>query len=170
MADPIAADRIEITVLVDNVTDSLSSTPSFVTREWVRLQRQGMKRTMGGALCCANHGLSLVVRAEVGGKSRTVLFDGGPVDYAVERNGTRLGVDFAAIDGDQFFSATGPDVCGSVCPGDLNSDNVVDSSDMGGLLGAFGPCPLGTPGDFNDDEVIDSADLGSMLGVFGDCP
>ncbi|MFM7423125.1 MAG: MBL fold metallo-hydrolase [Alphaproteobacteria bacterium] len=98
MADPIAADRIEITVLVDNVTDSLSSTPSFVTREWDRLRRQGMKRTMGGALCCANHGLALVVRAEIGGKSRTVLFDGGPVDYAVERNGTRLGVDFAAIE------------------------------------------------------------------------
>jgi 7,8-dihydropterin-6-yl-methyl-4-(beta-D-ribofuranosyl)aminobenzene 5'-phosphate synthase len=98
MAEPIAVDRIEITVLVDNVTDSLSTTPSFVTREWVRLQRQGMKRTMGGALCCANHGLSLVVRAEVAGKSRTVLFDGGPVDYAVERNGTRLGVDFAAIE------------------------------------------------------------------------
>ena len=50
MADPITADRIEITVLVDNVTDSLSSTPSFVTREWDRLRRQGMKRTMGGAL------------------------------------------------------------------------------------------------------------------------
>ncbi len=27
-------DRIDIQVLVDNVTDSLSSTPSFVTREW----------------------------------------------------------------------------------------------------------------------------------------
>ena len=54
MAEPIAADRIEITVLVDNVTDSLSSTPSFVTREWIRLQRQGMKRVAGGALCCAS--------------------------------------------------------------------------------------------------------------------
>jgi 7,8-dihydropterin-6-yl-methyl-4-(beta-D-ribofuranosyl)aminobenzene 5'-phosphate synthase len=54
MAEPIAVDRIQITVLVDNVTDSLSSTPSFVTREWIRLQRQGMKRTMGGALCCAS--------------------------------------------------------------------------------------------------------------------
>ena len=73
MAEPIAVDRIEITVLVDNVTDSLSTTPSFVTREWIRLQRQGMKRTMGGALCCANHGLSLVVRADIAGKSRTVL-------------------------------------------------------------------------------------------------
>ena len=84
--------------------------------------------------------------------------------------GALRGVDFAAIDGDQFFSATGPDVCGSVCLGDLNDDKVVDSSDMGGLLGAFGPCAPGTPGDFNEDLVIDSADLGSMLGVFGACP
>ena len=26
-----------------------------------------------------------------------MLFDGGPVDYAVERNGVRLGIDFASI-------------------------------------------------------------------------
>ena len=91
-------DRIEITVLVDNVTDTLSSTPSFVTREWVRLQRMGMKRSSGGAICCANHGLSLVIAVEADGERRTILFDGGPVDYAVERNGPRLGVDFGAIE------------------------------------------------------------------------
>jgi 7,8-dihydropterin-6-yl-methyl-4-(beta-D-ribofuranosyl)aminobenzene 5'-phosphate synthase len=98
MLAPPAVDRIEITTLVDNVTDSLSSTPSFVTREWVRLQRQGMKRIAGGALCCANHGLSLVITVQAGGERRSVLFDGGPVDYAVERNGARLGVDFGAIE------------------------------------------------------------------------
>jgi 7,8-dihydropterin-6-yl-methyl-4-(beta-D-ribofuranosyl)aminobenzene 5'-phosphate synthase len=91
-------DRIEITTLVDNVTDSLSSTPSFVTREWVRLQQKGMKRVAGGSLCCANHGLSLVITVEAAGERRSVLFDGGPVDYAVERNGVRLGVDFGAIE------------------------------------------------------------------------
>ena len=32
------------------------------------------------------------------GGNRSILFDGGPVDYAVERNGPRLGVDFAAIE------------------------------------------------------------------------
>ncbi len=98
MQVPRPVDRIEITVLVDNVTDSLSSTPPFVTREWIRLQRAGMKRTSGGSLCCANHGLSLVVAVESDGERRTILFDGGPVDYAVERNGTRLGVDFGAIE------------------------------------------------------------------------
>lgn len=92
------ADRLEIQVLVDNVTDSLSSTPVFVTREWSLLQKRGMKRTTGAALCCANHGLSLVITAHGPNGSRTMLFDGGPVDYAVERNGTRLGVDFGRIE------------------------------------------------------------------------
>jgi len=37
------AKRLEIQVLVANVTDSLSSTPSFVTREWGRLGQFGMR-------------------------------------------------------------------------------------------------------------------------------
>jgi len=98
MQAPPPVDRLEITVLVDNVTDSLSSTPPFVTREWVRLQQKGMRRTSGGALCCANHGLALVLSMTAAGETRSVLFDGGPVDYAVERNGARLGVDFGAIE------------------------------------------------------------------------
>ena len=98
MQAPPPVDRLEITVLVDNVTDSLSSTPSFVTREWIRLQQKGMKRTSGGSLCCANHGLSLVLTVTAGGETRSVLFDGGPVDYAVERNGARLGVAFGDIE------------------------------------------------------------------------
>ena len=91
-------DRLEVQVLVDNVTDSLSSTPPFVTREWPALVRQGMRRVAGASLCCANHGLSLVLRATAGGHERVVLFDAGPVDYAVEHNGTRLGIDFGAIE------------------------------------------------------------------------
>jgi len=90
-------DRLEIQVLVDNVTDSLSSTPAFVTREWVQLQRQGMRVQAGGSLCCANHGMSLVITAHGPTGTRNLLFDGGPVDYAVERNGVRLGIDFGAI-------------------------------------------------------------------------
>jgi hypothetical protein len=38
MLAPRPVDRIEIAILADNVTGTLSSTPSFVTREWVRLQ------------------------------------------------------------------------------------------------------------------------------------
>ena len=98
MTDLQPIDRLDIQVLVDNVTDSLSSTPPFVTREWAALQRRGMRIQAGGALCCANHGLSLVITAHGPGGARTLLFDGGPVDYAVEHNGVRLGVDFGAIE------------------------------------------------------------------------
>jgi len=93
-----AASRIEIQVIVDNVLDMLSSTPSFVTREQVQLRRRGLKRTTGGALCCASHGLSLLVTAHGPDGPRSVLFDGGPVDMSMERNATRLGVDFAAVE------------------------------------------------------------------------
>jgi 7,8-dihydropterin-6-yl-methyl-4-(beta-D-ribofuranosyl)aminobenzene 5'-phosphate synthase len=92
------ADRLEVQVLVDNVTDSLSSTPPFVTREWPALVRKGMRRVSGAGLCCANHGLSLVIRAVAGDREHVVLFDAGPVDYAVEHNGMRLGIDFGAIE------------------------------------------------------------------------
>jgi len=91
-------DRIEILVVIDNVTDSLSSVPGFVTREWTVLRQKGMKLTAGASLCCANHGFSLLITAHRGASRHTMLFDGGPVDYAVERNGTRLGVDFAVVD------------------------------------------------------------------------
>ena len=99
------ADRLEIQVLVDNVTDTLSSAPSFVTREWGRLQQSGMRFVTGASLCCANHGLSLVITAHGRDSSRTMLFDGGPVDYAVERNGTRLGIDFGAVEADLLSEA-----------------------------------------------------------------
>jgi len=98
MATLIECDRLEVQVLVDNVTDTLSSTPPFVTREWPALMRHGMRRVSGGALCCANHGLSLVIRASASQHEHAVLFDAGPVDYAVEHNGTRLGIDFGAIE------------------------------------------------------------------------
>jgi 7,8-dihydropterin-6-yl-methyl-4-(beta-D-ribofuranosyl)aminobenzene 5'-phosphate synthase len=91
-------EALDIQVLVDNVTDSLSSVPGFVTREWGQLNRQGMRLVTGASLCCANHGLSLVITARGPDSAHTMLFDGGPVDYAVERNGQRLGIDFGAIE------------------------------------------------------------------------
>jgi len=91
-------DRLEIQVLVDNVTDSLSRAPSFVTREWNMLRRNGLKRSSGPALCCANHGLALVLTLHRGGATHRFLFDGGPDPYAIERNGPKLGVAFGAIE------------------------------------------------------------------------
>jgi 7,8-dihydropterin-6-yl-methyl-4-(beta-D-ribofuranosyl)aminobenzene 5'-phosphate synthase len=96
MLEPV--DRLEFQVLIDNVTDSLSSSPSFVTLEWPALMRAGMRQLSGQCQCCANHGLSLAVTATRGTDTRTVLFDAGPVEFAVEYNGSRLGIDFGKID------------------------------------------------------------------------
>jgi 7,8-dihydropterin-6-yl-methyl-4-(beta-D-ribofuranosyl)aminobenzene 5'-phosphate synthase len=92
------AERLEILVIVDNVLDMLSSTPRFVQRETQVLRRFGMTRTAGECLCCASHGLSLLITAHGPGGARTMLFDGGPVDMSMARNAPRLGVNFAAID------------------------------------------------------------------------
>ncbi|MGP1345727.1 MAG: trypsin-like serine peptidase [Phycisphaerales bacterium] len=50
------------------------------------------------------------------------------------------------------------------CDGDLNEDNIVDSDDLGVLLGAFGSSGAG---DLDGDGDTDSDDLGILLGVFG---
>ena len=92
------AERLEILVIVDNVLDMLSSTPRFVQRETQVLRRFGMTRTAGECLCCASHGLSLLITAHGPVGARTMLFDGGPVDMSMARNAPRLGVNFAAID------------------------------------------------------------------------
>ena len=91
-------DRLEFQILIDNVTDSLSSAPPNVTLEWPALMRAGMRQLSGKCQCCANHGLSLVIKAFRGAQSHTVLFDAGPVEFVVEYNGTRLGVDFGSIE------------------------------------------------------------------------
>lgn len=90
-------DHLHVRVLVDNVTDSLSSNPAFVQTEWAGLHQAGMVELDGERVCCANHGLSLVIAGDVDGRRHTVLFDAGPDGYAVQRNGFRLGIDFGAI-------------------------------------------------------------------------
>src|SRR5947209_6273173 len=91
-------DRLEFQVLIDNVTDSLSTSPPNVTLEWPALMRAGMRQLSGKCQCCANHGLALVITAFRGADKHAILFDAGPVDFAVEYNGTRLGTDFGEID------------------------------------------------------------------------
>jgi 7,8-dihydropterin-6-yl-methyl-4-(beta-D-ribofuranosyl)aminobenzene 5'-phosphate synthase len=91
-------ERLEFQILIDNVTDSLSTGPPNVTLEWPALMRAGMRQLSGKCQCCANHGLALVIRAFRRTLSHTILFDAGPVEFAVEYNGTRLGIDFGNID------------------------------------------------------------------------
>lgn len=97
-----ALDSCDVTVLVDNVTDILSTVPSSVTGEVANVFKAGAKVLSGRCLCCAHWGLSLVMTAQRGAMTQTLLFDSGPEGYTVERNGDRLGVDFGSIDAAMF--------------------------------------------------------------------
>ncbi len=51
------------------------------------------------------------------------------------------------------------------CPGDLNNDDVIDTADLGTLIGAFGTAdPVA---DINNDNIVDTADLGILIAQFG---
>lgn len=53
------------------------------------------------------------------------------------------------------------------CPGDANSDGVVDFQDLNGALATYtqsGPCALG---DVNNDGVVDFLDLNEILAFYG---
>lgn len=89
-----------------------------------------------------------------------------------------------------LVGATGTDPCGSnpavpvtgvretpptpppPCPGDINGDRTVNTSDLLVMLGSFGQSVApGTSGDLNSDGVVNTLDLTALLGAFGStCP
>jgi len=93
-------DSLDIQILVDNVTDSLSSVPSFIETEFAGLgRRRGAAWVLGGAcLCCAAHGLSCLLTLRDSDRTHTVLFDSGPEDRTFEQNVSRLGVDLGPVE------------------------------------------------------------------------
>jgi 7,8-dihydropterin-6-yl-methyl-4-(beta-D-ribofuranosyl)aminobenzene 5'-phosphate synthase len=93
-------DKVEVHVLVDNLTDNLSSVPAFVETEFAALgrRRRGRWVLAGRCLCCAAHGLSCLVTAYRGDRGRTILFDTGPEDRTFEQNVSRLGADLAPVE------------------------------------------------------------------------
>lgn len=95
-----AAASVEVQILVDNVTDNLSSVPPFVETEFAALgrRRRGTWVLGGDCLCCAAHGLSCLVAIRLDGEAHTVLFDTGPEDRTFERNVSRLGVDLGPVE------------------------------------------------------------------------
>lgn len=95
----VAADKLEILVLVDNVTDNLSSVPAYVENEWPRLWKRGMQELSGRCICCGAHGLSCAVTAWRGETARTLLFDTGPEAAVFEQNVERLGFDLGSVAG-----------------------------------------------------------------------
>ncbi len=91
-------DSLEINVIVDNVTDSLSTVPENVIHEMDYLKENGMQELSGECLCCGAHGLSLLITAIKGDKKHVVLFDAGPEGNVIKNNLTRLNIDPTVIE------------------------------------------------------------------------
>lgn len=98
MANLTPVDRLEIHILVDNATDSLSSVPNHVETEFTYLHRKGMRILSGKCICCANHGLSCLITAHRGDTRHTMLFDTGPEADTFERNTRQLGLDLGEVE------------------------------------------------------------------------
>ena len=85
----------------------------------------------------------------------------------------RLGVDRdqdGALDRDELDAGTDPADPTSTptqCLADYNVDGWVDGTDLGQLLGAWGPSP---DMDLTGDGVVNGDDLGELLGAWGECP
>ena len=54
------------------------------------------------------------------------------------------------------------------CLGDVNGDEIVDSADLGLVIGAWGTASPSI--DLNGDGLVDSGDLGLVIGAWGVCP
>jgi len=76
MTSATEVDRVEVHVLVDNVTDSLSTVPSNVENEWSYLWRNGMKRLSGRCrreLCRNSSGAISGMNIVLGQATRSIV-------------------------------------------------------------------------------------------------
>ena len=105
----VELDELEILVIVDNETDTLSSVDEGVPQIPEVIQhaaRTPPTRTFQGheckvvfdQLCCACHGYSVLISGRHGDTKRTALFDVGPYPDLWLDNARRLDVDLAAIE------------------------------------------------------------------------
>lgn len=102
-------DELEILVVVDNETDTLSSVDIGVPQvpEVVHLAartpssrkyKEHECKTVFDQLCCACHGLSVLITGRRGSEQHSVLFDVGPYPDLWLDNARRLGIDFSRIE------------------------------------------------------------------------
>ena len=131
-AGVLPLDELEILVVVDNETDTLSSVDVGVPQvpEVVHLAArtpasrnyQGHDcKTVFDQLCCACHGLSVLITGRRGSEQHTMLFDVGPYPSLWLDNARRLGIDLSKIErvflSHWHFDHSGgfPEVIAAVC-------------------------------------------------------
>ncbi|KAJ5035786.1 hypothetical protein NUH16_003646 [Penicillium rubens] len=104
-------DSLEAIVIIDNELDPLSPPAPDTVQVLGNLGAiaMGSKHTLtdrGDAckelrledVCCAAHGLSILVTATKSGKKHTILFDAGPEEEAWERNVKRLRPNLSSVE------------------------------------------------------------------------
>ncbi|KAJ6191545.1 hypothetical protein N7519_001566 [Penicillium mononematosum] len=104
-------DSLEAIVIIDNELDPLSPPAPDTVQVSGNLGAiaMGSNHTLtdrGDAckelrledVCCAAHGLSILVTATKGGKKHTILFDAGPEEKAWERNVKRLRPNLSSVE------------------------------------------------------------------------
>jgi 7,8-dihydropterin-6-yl-methyl-4-(beta-D-ribofuranosyl)aminobenzene 5'-phosphate synthase len=107
--DLAVLDQLELVVVVDNETDTLSSVDpglpqlpeivSLLMRIPPSRQHDGhIGVSVFDHLCVACHGLSVLVTGRAGDETRTMLFDVGPYGDVWLDNAGRLGIDLATIE------------------------------------------------------------------------
>ena len=107
---------------------------------------------------------------------RALAAPGGEITFTAVPDGTgiRLGYDRdfdGYADRDELDAGSDPADPTSIptpCPADLTGDGLVDGSDLGVLLGAWGACQ-GCAADIDASGTVNGADLSVMLGSWGDC-
>jgi 7,8-dihydropterin-6-yl-methyl-4-(beta-D-ribofuranosyl)aminobenzene 5'-phosphate synthase len=182
-------DELRLLVVVDNETDGLSSIDAGVPQ--ISELMQLAARTPPSAeydghpcavvfdkVCCASHGLSVLVTGRRGDAEHTVLFDVGPYGDLWLGNARRLGIDLSRIDAiflsHWHFDHSGalPEVVAAVAAArraaGLGSPPVVDlhpdRPDQRGVLTPAGTLAMLAPEP--SFETLERA--GGMLALHGD--
>jgi 7,8-dihydropterin-6-yl-methyl-4-(beta-D-ribofuranosyl)aminobenzene 5'-phosphate synthase len=102
-------DQLDLTVVVDNQTDTLSTVDKGLPQRPEVVGHLGRVRSVTaadghecfevfGELCVACHGYSVVATGRAGDETHTVLFDAGPYEEVWLDNAARLDVDLASIE------------------------------------------------------------------------
>jgi hypothetical protein len=130
-----------------------------------------------GEPCCGDNGLyvHLYPSGEWNDHNQTQYACRALIEWSADCNHDGI-VDYGQILTGQLADANAngiPDVCeGPTCASaDLTHNGIVDGSDLGVLLGFWGPRnPVFPQADINGDGVVNGADLGLMLSFWGQCP
>ncbi len=95
-----------------------------------------------------------------------IVFEIPPEDLPIGINSVQITANVNLVN----VSLSGPlESTGTPCPGDFDGNGVVDGSDFGSILAAWGKCK-GCPQDFDGDGMVGGADVGAFLAAWGGCP